>query len=227
MIEDAELATTLTKTLLDSPAIYRQLDISDHAKANVKGIFTHSIANQKRILLQRFQTSQYLQKVNGPAALVFKNNKFGRLSIRGFNIAINLTAVIEENLFKFISYYNLRTILPVKGHFELATDEQIATFKDNASLSVEDVEAFDAAMNEASRKLIRSIICSDILDEFDAQAICERAGVIGLQLRVNEDRLVLPKDKKDLLIFLNFLNESAYTGTFSGKLFVTNSKRTP
>jgi len=82
IIHDGDLASTLTNTLNNGPAAYDQLDITDYAEAGIKGIFTHSTVQQGRILLQRFQTSQYLQRSG--LTLVFSNNQFGKLSEHGF-----------------------------------------------------------------------------------------------------------------------------------------------
>ena len=223
VIEDQLLASPFTETLDNGPAAYDQLDISNYAEAGIKGIFTRSERDQQRILLQKFQTSQYLQKSG--LTLVFSNNQFGKLSEKGFALDARLTAVIEGDQFKFLSFRNLRTILTIQHHFELATDAEVTTFRDHASFHVENAALFDAAMDERSRKLVRGIERSGVLNDHDCAAIREKAGSVGLQIDLHEGRLVLPGDKRSLKTILSFLEESVYKGVFSEGTFETNSKR--
>ncbi|WP_299779512.1 hypothetical protein [uncultured Roseobacter sp.] len=223
VIEDADLAAPFGQTLVDGPAAYQQLDVTNYADAGIKGIFTRSEVLDGRLLLQRFQTSQYLQKSG--LTLVFSNNQFGKLSENGFALDARLAAVIEGNHFKFLSFRNLRTILTIQHHFEQATETEIAEFRDHASFHVENAALFDAAMDERSRKLICGISRAGILNDHDAQSIQTKAGSVGLQIDMQDGRLVLPGEKRRLKTILSFLEESVYKGVFSDETFQTNSKR--
>ncbi len=127
--------------------------------------------------------------------------------------------------FKFLNFRNLRTILTIQHHFEQATEAEVATFKDHASFHVENAALFDAAMDERSRKLVRGISRSGVLNDHDCAAIREKASSVGLQIDLHEGRLVLPGDKRRLKTMLSFLEESVYKGVFSEGTFETNSKR--
>tara|TARA_R110002074_G_scaffold283280_1_gene454898 strand:- start:122 stop:991 length:870 start_codon:yes stop_codon:yes gene_type:complete len=223
VIEDADLAAPFAQTLANGPAAFAHLDITNYAEAGIKGIFTHSEAAQDRILLQRFQTSQYLQKSG--LTLVFSNNQFGKLSEHGFALDARLTAIIQDDSFKFVSFRNLRTILTIQHHFEQATDVEVAAFRGHATFHLENAGLFDAAMDERSRKLIRGITRSNILGDHDATAIRDKAGSVGLQIDMQDGRLVLPGEKRRLKTILSFLEESVYKGVFSDETFETNSKR--
>lgn len=223
VINDGELASILTDTFNNGPAAYEQLDISNYAEAGIKGVFTHSDVQQGRVLLQRFQTSQYLQKAG--LTLVFSNNQFGKLSEHGFALDTRLTAVVEADDFKFVSFRNLRTILTIQYHFEQATEAEVEAFRDDANFHVENAALFNAAMDERSRKLIRGIRRSGVLDNHDAAAIRAKAGSVGLNIDMQDGRLVLPGEKRRLKTILSFLEESVYKGVFSDETFETNSKR--
>ena len=224
IIHDGDLASILTDTLENGPAAYDQLDISNYAEAGIKGVFTHSDSQEGRILLQRFQTSQYLQRSG--LTLVFSNNQFGKLSEHGFALDTRLTAIVEGDSFKFVSFRNLRTILTIQYHFEQATEAEVIAFRDDDKFHVENAAHFDAAMDERARKLIRGIRRSGVLDEHNVAAIQEKAASVGLDLDVHHDgKLVLPGEKRRLKTILSFLEESVYKGVFSDETFETNSKR--
>lgn len=223
MIDDQALAAPFIQTLTDGPAAYDQLDISNYAAAGIKGIFTRSSVEEHRVLLQRFQTSQYLQKSG--LTLVFSNNQFGKLSEHGFSLDTRLTAIVEGDRFKFISFRNLRTILTIQQHFEQATDAEVAEFRAHASFHIQNAALFDAAMDERSRKLIRGIGKSGVLNNHDCASICEKAGSVGLVIDLHDGRLVLPGDKRRIKTILSFLEESVYKGVFSDGTYETNSKR--
>lgn len=223
VVNDPDLASLFSATFENGPAAYDQLDVTNYDEARIKGVFTHSATHQRRVLLQRFQTSQYLQKSG--LTLIFSNNQFGKLSEHGFALDTRLTALVEEDEFKFVSFRNLRTILTIQHHFEQATEAEVTEFREHERFHVENAALFDAAMDERSRKLIRGIRRSGVLDEHGAEAIRERAGSVGLNIDVQEGRLVLPGDKRRLKTILSFLEESVYKGVFSDETFETNSKR--
>ena len=223
VIEDDALAVPFAQTLQYGAAAYDHLDVSNYARAGIKGIFTHSEVKQDRILLQRFQASQYLQKSG--LTLVFSNAQFGKLSEHGFALDTQLTAIIEGNSFKFTSFRNLRTILNIQHHFVQATDDEITAFQGHASFHIENAALFQAAMDERSRKLIRGIATSGILDEYNADAIRAKADNVGLTIDMRDGQLVLPGDKQRLKTILSFLEESVFKGAFSNETFETNSKR--
>lgn len=223
VIEDEELIAPFAQTLEDGPAAYDQLDISDYDEVGIKAIFTRSAAVRGRILLQRFRTSQYLQKSG--ITLVFSNEQFGKLSDNGFALDARLTAVIEGVEIKFHSFHNLRSILTVQHHFQQATDEEVQTFAAHPIFHVENAVRFDAAMDERSRKLVRGIARSGILNDHDAASIREKANSVGLVIDEHEGCLVLPAEKRRLKTILSFLEESVYKGVFSEETFETNSKR--
>ncbi len=223
VVNDPDLASLFSATFENGPAAYDQLDVANYDEARIKGVFTHSATQQGRVLLQRFQTSQYLQKSG--LTLIFSNNQFGKLSEHGFALDARLTALVDEDDFKFVSFRNLRTILTIQHHFEQATEAEVTEFRENERFHVENAALFDAAMDERSRKLIRGIRRSGVLEEHGVEAIRERASSVGLNIDVQEGRLVLPGDKRRLKTILSFLEESVYKGVFSDETFETNSKR--
>ena len=223
-IEDADLVTAFIATLDDGPAAYETLDIADYAEAGIKAIFTHSDVLEGRVLIQRFRTSQYLQKSG--ITLVFNNNRFGKLSEHGFALDARLTAVVEGEVVKFHSFHSLRTILTVQHHFEQATDAEVTTFAEHGHFHIENRALFDVAIDGRSRKLIRGISASGILADHNVASIIEKADSVGLVIAEQDGKLVLPGEKRRLKTILSFLEESVFKGVFSDQVYETNSKRT-
>ncbi len=223
IIENEELAKPFARTFERTPAAYEQLDIEQIENTGIKGIFTHANSGNRRILLQRFQTSQYLQR--GRTTLIFSNARFGRFSDNGFALDTKLTAIVEQNSFKFVSFSNLRTIIPIQDHFLEATSEEVTSLKECQLFYVQDEDYFDTAMDEGSRKIIRRITRSGVLNDYNFSEIRDRASSVGLEIESHDDKLVLPNDKREIKTILRFLDESVYRGTFSNETFETNSKR--
>lgn len=230
-INDENLARPFTNTFRNNPAAYDQLDIRQIENAGIKGIFTHSNSMEprtnrtiRRILLQRFQTSQYLQK-RGRFTLTFSNEQFGKFSDQGFVLDTKLTAIVEQSLFKFESFSNLRTIIPIQSHFLEATADEVNLFRQCDLFVVQDENYFNNAMDEGSRKIIRRITGSNVLDNYDVSEIQDRATRVGLEIEMRDEKLLLPNDKPRIRRILRFLDESVYKGAFSDETFETNSKR--
>ena len=82
------------------------------------------------------------------------------------------------------------------------------------------------AMDERSRKLIKGVLTSGVLENNDVATTRNRAADIGLKSAEQNGQLILPGDKRRLKVILNFLEEGVFKGSFSNSLFETNSKRT-
>lgn len=224
VIEDAPLLVPFNDTLQNGPAAYQRLDVSNYDQAGIKAVFMKSNAVPTRILVQRFQSSQYLAK--GRLTLRYDNNQFAKMTEHGFSLDGKLTAIIEDDDVKFVSFANLRKILTIQEHFVAATDAEVHVFKGHAHFHVENAALFDNAMDERSRKLIKGVLTSGVLANNDVTTIRTRAADIGLNIGEQNGRLILPGDKKLLKVILNFLEEGVFKGSFSNSLFETNSKRT-
>jgi hypothetical protein len=222
-IDDPGLSGLMTGTLGANPTIYPALDISSYQNAGVKAVFTESATTAGRILIQRFRTSQFLQKTG--ITLIFSNNVFNKLSEHGFSLDSRLTAILDGTVLKFHSFVSLRTIFTVQEHFTEATAQEVDTFAAHVSFHIENRAIFDSFMDERCRKLIKGICKSGILDEHDVVSIRAKATLVGIVIADNAGRLVLPNTKKELKAVLSFLEESVYKGVFSEDTFLTNSKR--
>lgn len=223
VITDEVLAEPFVQTCMRNPSVYDVLDVGQSDFEVIKGIFTHSEREDNRILLQRFQSSQYLQRDR--LNLFWNNDIFSKFLDQGFTLDNKLTAIIQNNSFKFVSFSNLRTIIPIQRHFLEATSEEVDSFKQCGLFHLQNEEYFDNAMDEGLRKIIHRITISGFLNDYGVNEIQDRANSVGLRIESLDERLVLPDDKVGIKIILRFLDESVYKGAFSETTFETNSKR--
>ena len=228
-ITDEELAQPLLKTLIKDEIInknvivFKELDIGNFNEAGIKAIFTCSFTQKNRILIQQFQSSQYLGR--GRPDLILKNNRFTRLSQPGFTLASKLVAVLDGSVFKFQSFCNLRKIFKVQHHFQEATDQEVKKFAGHPSLHINNRSEFQNLMTERTRKLIKSIMESKVLEEYKVGQIVEKAQEIGLKLETKDNKIIIPSDKLEIKTVLSFLEDSVFKGSFSEETYETNSKR--
>ncbi|MDO6727255.1 hypothetical protein Q4544_09950 [Cognatishimia sp. 1_MG-2023] len=222
-IRDPALLGQINETRVNGAGAYPLVDILDYASAGIKALFMHSRLFEDHILVQKFQTSQYLQRKS--LTLTFNANIFGKLNEHGFSLGEKLSAVIKSETVMFESFPVLRSFLTVQEHFEAATAHEIDEFAKNSAFSIENKALFDSHMDERCRKLIRGIKKSRVLQNHNASDIISRAASVGLNINEVEGRIVLPTEKRDLKVVLSFLEESVYKGIFSADTFVTNSKR--
>lgn len=222
-ITDADLLTQLNETLIDGAGAYDHLDITNYDQAGVKALFMHSDQIDGHILIQKFRSSQYLQRKG--LTLTFDNNQFGKLSEQGFSLDERLGAVVQGDTVMFVSFHVLRSILTVQEHFAEATAQEVDDFAQHPSFLIKNRAVFDSQMDERCRKLIRGIHKSEILINHSAPEIIARANAVGLTLDNDGGRIVLPSVKRDLKTVLSFLEESVYKGVFSEETYLTNSKR--
>jgi hypothetical protein len=222
-IADANLLGQLNATLINGAGAYDRLDIANYDQAGIKALLMHSAQIPGQILVQKFRTSQYLQRKG--LTLTFNNNTFGKLSEKGFSLDERLGAVIRGDVVMFVSFHVLRSFLTVQEHFSEATAPEVDSFANNLSFHVENRAIFDGNMDERCRKLIRGIRKSGVLDNHNATEIITRAATVGLTLNQQGGRIVLPSVKRELKTVLSFLEESVYKGVFSDETYMTNSKR--
>ena len=66
---------------------------------------------------------------------------------------------------------------------------------------------------------------SGVLENNAAAKIKKLAKSAGIEIVVEDKKIVLPDDKEELKIVLRFLDEEAYKGPFSNNTYLANSKR--
>ena len=79
--------------------------------------------------------------------------------------------------------------------------------------------------DQATRKLINAVTASGILDDYTPTQIREAAAATQLNVELEDDCIVLPDERRDVKVLLQFLDESRYNGPLTRRTYVTNSRR--
>lgn len=199
------------------------LDTSAFSEESIKALFTIvRYDDALRILIQRFTARQLLDH---KFVLTLDRNTFNRLSKPGFTLDTSLTCIIENGKIKFKSLQKLRSIIDVAEIYREATDVEVREFALHSKFSVGDVDRFVADADQIIRGLISSIVADGVLDKSDLVTIKKAARETNLLIAIENSKIVMPAQKKEVKALLRFLNESRYAGPLSRTPYITNSRR--
>ena len=222
-VEVTPEAETLRETLDGNPTAVETLDLANFANYEIKALFTGDGTNDAgRVLVQRFTAGQVLDR---KFTLILQGNSFRRLTAPAFALANSLAFVIDGGLIKFKSFSNLRSIFDVKEIYRVATDQELRYFAGHPSLRVAELESFVLTADQITRKLINAVVASGVLDVYTPTEIQEAAASTQLNLELEDGRIILPAERREVKDLLQFLDESRYNGPLSGRTYVTNSRR--
>ena len=216
-------ALAFEATLRANAMTIPDLDTASFHAEGVKAVFTgETVGGQTRVLMQAFDSRQMLER---KFALLQQGNAFRQLTDPAFTLDTSLTCIIEGGVIKFKSQHKLRSIINLMTIYRAATDQEVQAFAEHASLNVEDVAAFLDTTNVVSRKLIHAISNNGTLNDYTPVQIQQAAQATGLQVALQDNRIVMPTVHADIKALLQLLNESRYSGPLSGMQYVTNSRR--
>lgn len=192
---------------------------------HIKNIFMGELVNDKLLIkFQRFEKSQVLKRKK--PAIIYKNNMFVKNEDFSLSIPEALDAVYYDNIFKFNNYTNANKVLPLGEYYRVATQEEVDNFKTLEMFTVSDEESFDKyASAHNVRGQIAKILDSAVLSQHTAQQLKEIAISYDINIDVQNDKIIIPTEKKDIKYFLTFLSEKIYKGPLSGKTLISSSTR--
>lgn len=173
---------------------------------------------------QRFRRDQYISV--GKIRLLFDNTTFTRDRRAGIIISENIDCVFQENSLIFLSYYYARQVFNLAGYYRTASDGDVDHFIASPVFNFNGNEtAFKESANSWVRRKIALINDSGVLTRFSASEIKGLAHNSGIDIAVEDQKIVFPAEKEDMKVLLSFLDEEAYQGPFSKDTFVSTSKR--
>ena len=189
----------------------------------IRALFTGMKANGiTRILVQRFTSQQVLER---KFTLFLQGGTFRHMDESAFTLDSSLVCIIEDDKIKFKSQQKLRSIIDMSSIYRAATDQEIQAFAEHPRLEVKDIAGFLEATDQISRKQIHALIEDRTLEKYGPIDIKSAAQETGLDVDVQNEKIVMPSTKADIKMLLQFLDESRYAGPLSGDPFVTNSRR--
>ena len=174
-----------------------------NAEADIRAVFVGERTETDNteiftVAFQRFRKEQYLstKKFN----LFFEKNTFRRETRWGIGITDTIDCVLVQNELRFSSYYYARQIFDLSEHYRSATDAEVQSFSELELLSIADKEQFQSMADTWIRRKIAVINDSNVLKNNKASKI-KLAKNCGLEIAVENEKIVIPIDKKRLKDF--------------------------
>lgn len=208
-INDVSEAEILINAVNANTPSFSNLQISNFLDEPIKAIFTGiKVGGITKVFVQKFSSRQALSLSQLPIIKMQTGNTFVKTSEDIFTIDNKLVAVIENNKTRFKSFHNLRMVFDLSGFYQEATNDDLHEFSEHDSLEVSNISAFIESSDTPIRKMIHTIIRTEVLENYSVSEIeTASAGFSNLSLAVNNGKLVLPEDKKELKEVLHFLLE--------------------
>lgn len=175
------------------------------------------------VSFQLFRKEQYL--VRRGINLFYNSDSFKEEKSFGVNITDIVDCYYFDSELLFPSFYFAKQIFDLNQYYREATDKEVMNFTRNGVLAFENADDFVKLANTWVRRRIALINDAGILENFTATEIEQKANQLGLHLRKQENKILIPNDKKQIKAIIGFLNEEAYQGAFSEALYLANSKR--
>ena len=132
--------------------------------------------------------------------------------------------ILEGGFVKFKSYNMAKRIMDLSSAYKEATDQDILELFQHENVSG-DAQAIVETANPTLRKLIASIKDSTVFDDNTADQLRAKAQAVNFDLPIDDGRVVLPNDKKELRKVLTFLDHGVYLSPVDQTRYITNSRR--
>ncbi len=227
VIDDINEAATFVTAINANASSFSDVNISNFSNEPIKTLFSGiRVGRVTKVFVQKFSSRQALSLSQLPIIKMQTGNTFVKATDDIFTIDNKLVFVIENNKTKFKSFHNARMVFDLSEYYREATDDDLQEISQHTSLEVTDFASFLAQADTQVRKMVHSIKISEVLDNYTVNQISSAASNFSnLPISINNGKITLPTDKKDLKEVLHFLLEDIYKGPLSGSDYLTNSKR--
>lgn len=193
----------------------RAIFVGECTKKNNTEVFT--------VAFQRFRKEQYLSTKK--FSLFYDKDTFILENRWGIGITDNVDCVFKQSELRFSSYYYTRQIFDLSEYYRSATDFEVQSFCSLELINIEENEKFESIANTWIRRKIAAINDSGVLKNNTVVEIKKLAQTCGLEVTIEDKKLIIPADKKKLKEILGFLDDEVYKGAFTKETYITNSKR--
>lgn len=183
----------------------------------IKSLFTGIWTDRKKqVRFQVFDSGKLLKK---GWTLIGSGNTYKKLEEPGLILQDKLTALYIDGNLLFISYHNTKRFLDLSNYYIEATDADLDTFAENELFEFEDQDSFKSNADSIIRKKIALLQKNNVLDNLsvnDIEAVANEFNQhVGEEYKiiiaVNDGKLIIPKDKKQLKELIRFLDEDYVT----------------
>ncbi len=179
-----------------------------------------------RAAFQKFRKNQYISQ-SAMMRLLFDENTFKEDKRTGLAISESVDCIYVNGKLFFTSYYFAKQIFDLSRYYRDATDNEVKRFIDSPIFDFNgSEEIFFKNAKPRIRRRIASILDSGVIDTYNAKEIRSIAKKqVNIKIAIKDNKIQFPKEKKDIDLLLCFLEEEAWTGYFSGDVFMANGKR--
>jgi len=228
-VENYPLPESISNALsnpLNNPVL--NLNTETH---RIKALFTGNWTEQEqRVSFQVFDTGKLLSK---GWTLIGSGDTYKKLEEPGLVLQDKLTAHYSAGNLLFISYHNTKRFLDLGDYYTAATDADLDTFAENDLFEFEDQDTFKGNADSIIRKKIALLQKNNVLDNLSITDIETVANDLNqhvadeykVNIAINNGKLVIPKDKKQLKELIRFLDEDYVTVPLTKRRCLTNSKQ--
>jgi hypothetical protein len=187
---------------------------------DIKAIFMKTSTD--RIAFQHLDNHMYL---TNKKRIVFSKNTFTEETGAGFILPDCIDCLLSERELLFRSFYNAKQIMDLSDYFNIATDEDVNEFLNLVSLESHSTDSFIKNLNQSTRCRIYKINKARVLEKYSPEQICNKAVGLGINIKIDNGKIMIPNDNKEQKSFFTFLDEGLYKGPLSESTYITNSKR--
>lgn len=197
----------------------------------IKALFTGNWTDQQQqVSFQVFDAGKLLSK---GWTLIGSNDTYKKLEEPGLVLQDKLTAHFSDGSLLFVSYHNTKRFLDLSNYYTAATDTDLDTFAENELFEFEDQDTFKGNADSIIRKKIALLQKNNVLDNLSINDIETVANDLNqnvaeenkINIAINNGKLVIPKDKKQLKELIRFLDEDYVTAPLTKRRCLTNSKQ--
>jgi len=225
MIERVILPEEITNAIRN-PLTVRELEFeNDKIKAMFVGEFsTQNDIEILRVAFQKFSHTQYISRIG--VNMFLNGNTFRKENKKGFSILKSVHCVFNNGTLIFEKYKTANEIIRLSEYYKEATQSEINEISAYTEIFIPNEETFrQHSDNQWFRKRLKVIKDNCVLQNNTAVEIKSKAAVAGVNVLVNNNKLVFPENKNELKTLLGFLADEVFKGSFSNETYMTNSKK--
>lgn len=163
--------------------------------------------------------------------LIYSSDTYSKIDKKGLIIDSKIDALylVNEMHLLFNSYHNASKIFDLSNFYKEATDKEIDNFFQPNLFQITnaiDKELFTRTMRKKLYLIQKNNVMEKVQNNFDAVSDYAQKFNLSDLFDVQNKRIIIPNDKKQLESFLNFLNDDLYNSPITNNKYKTNSKIT-
>lgn len=215
---------------LSNPLACPRLNLKEETH-QIKALFTGVWVNQdNQVSFQVFDSGKLLSK---GLTIIGSGDTYKKLEDPGLVLQDKLTAYYKNGTLHFISYHNTKRFLDLSDYYKEATDADLNTFVASALFEFEDQALFKTNADSIIRKKVALLQKNNVLQNLSVDDIQTVANSFNqdlpeehhINISINNGKLVIPTDKKQIKELLRFLDEDYVTAPLTKRKCLTNSKK--